>query len=376
MTVASLGPNQVAAPTPPAKVDVMLHDGPLLAVPASFVGLHLNRWPSGDPTSRPPSFAYGTVRSLNYDPAGPGGVSWYDVNPAPGVYDWARLDQWVATHHANGKQLIYTLYGTPQWASSRPGTLDPYNNPGGDSKPVKLADVAAFVSALVARYNGDGTRRIRYLETWNEPDVNGLPYWRDSAADLAALARTVYQAAKAADPGIIVLGPAWVDFNADRTPINKVWQFMEASDGAGGQGKQWMDAFAWHHYDYGFDIREMVSQVTWLKQLLGNVGRGQLPIFLTEVGGWQWNDAWPSAQDKARQIQRWMMVAAATGMQTIGLYMHESMAHLGDPSSHPEIAAAIQEVGRLLAGQSIARAALLEDRRIWVAFANGTTLVR
>ena len=366
----------VPPPDPPAAVAVEITAGAAVAVPADFVGLHINRWPSGDPVSAPPAYGYGTVRSLNYDPAGAGGVSWYDVNPARGVYQWTRLDQWVQAHHAAGKRLVYTVYGTPAWASTRPGTPDPYGMPGGDSRPADLADLRAFVAALVARYNGDGTRRLQHVEIWNEPDLSGLSYWRDGPEDLAALARAVYQAAKAADPGIVVLGPAWVDFAAERSASNKVRRFMAASDGAGGTGGQWMDAFAWHHYDYRFDIADLVAHQAWVRELLALAGRPGLPSYLTEIGGWQWRADSPTVADQARQIQRWLMVAAAGGQRVAALYMHEVLAHLGDPSTRPAIADAIQAAGQQLAGRTITRGALLADGRIWLAFGDGGTMLR
>ena len=72
--------------------------------------------------------------------------------------------------------------------------------------------VEKFVDALVRRYNGDGVRRIQKFEIWNEPNFQGYAYWRNSAADLAAVGRTVYQTAKAVDPGIQVLWPAFVEW--------------------------------------------------------------------------------------------------------------------------------------------------------------------
>ncbi|HVL57418.1 MAG TPA: hypothetical protein VM491_13005 [Burkholderiaceae bacterium] len=368
----------VPPPSPPAAVKKTILSGAPVVVPAKFVGMHVNRWPSGDPVSSPPSYQFGTIRSLNYDPAGPDdGVFWRNIQKTQNSWAWSNLDQWVDTWHAQGKDLMYSFYGTPQWASTRPGQMDPYNAYGGDSKPTDLAHVRTFITELVKRYNGNGTRKIKYLEVWNEPDTgNGMPYWRDSISDLAALARAVYQAAKAVDPGIIVLGPAWVDsFNQFRADERFVG-FANASDQAGGTGKQWMDAVAWHHYDYSFNIEDLVDQIGYIKTALQKAGQAHLPMHLTEIGGMDWSSSWPSTADKTRQIQRWMMVAAATGQKSISLYMHDTMSHLGNPAGNTTISSGIQEMYQALTGKTITAAALLSDNSVWLAFGDGSTLRR
>ncbi|HVL57419.1 MAG TPA: hypothetical protein VM491_13010 [Burkholderiaceae bacterium] len=352
--------------------------GAPVTVPPNFVGMHVNRWPSGDPVSALPTYQFGTVRSLNYDPAGQDeGVFWRNIQKKPDVWDWAALDQWVQTYHGLGKDLIYSFYGTPDWASTRPSVTDLYGRPGGDSKPTDLAHVRTFITELVKRYNGDGARRIKYLEVWNEPDTgNGMPYWRDSISDLAALARAVYQAAKAVDPGIIVLGPAWVDAFDQFRANERFVGFANASDQSGGSGKQWMDAVAWHHYDYAMNIQHLVEQIHHIRAALQQAGQDHLPMYLTEIGGEAWTASSPSVSDKTRQIQRWMMVAAAAGQQMIGLYMHDTMSHLGDPAREPAIATGIQEMHAALVGKTITAGALLEDGSVWLAFADGSTLRR
>ncbi len=87
-----------------------------VAVPTTFSGLHSHRWPVG--SSPAPTYGYGTVRSLNFDPNDDLGILWYGINKADGQYDWSKMDQWVQTHYSAGKQLVYSLYGTPAWCSS------------------------------------------------------------------------------------------------------------------------------------------------------------------------------------------------------------------------------------------------------------------
>ena len=99
-----------------------------VAVPTTFSGLHSHRWPGG--SSPAPTYGYGTVRSLNFDPADNLGILWYGINKADGQYDWSKMDQWVQTHYSAGKQLVYSLYGTPAWCSSNTSTTR-HVQPGG-----------------------------------------------------------------------------------------------------------------------------------------------------------------------------------------------------------------------------------------------------
>jgi hypothetical protein len=377
-TSASAGKPPAAAPlvpvsqlAPPATIKTDLLEGKSVAVPPNFVGTHLNRWPSGEPVSRPPTYGYGTVRSLNYDPSDDIGVFWRDTNPARGVYRWNKLDQWVGTFHGMGKDLIYSFYGTPRWASSRPNVKDLYNQHGGNSKPRDWNDITVFVKALIERYNGDGVRRLKYIEVWNEPDFIGSDYWLDTASDLATLTRVVNQAAKSVDPGIIVLGPAWVNIN-ENTP--KIEAFAKASDGAGGTGRQWIDGFAWHHYDWSASIDDLVFRTRWARTYMKRAGWEGMPMYMTEIGGWNWTATSPTNAVKARTIQRWLMVMAAMDQKVAAMYMHDHMEHLGDPSINPDISDAIQRVSAAVTGKTITQAALLTNGTVWLVFSDGTQL--
>ncbi len=48
------------------------------------------------------------------------GVSWAALEPAPGSFNWAILDQEVAAAEAAGAEVTLTLGMTPTWASSQP----------------------------------------------------------------------------------------------------------------------------------------------------------------------------------------------------------------------------------------------------------------
>ncbi len=351
--------------------DRAIVEGAPVVVPKDFVGIHIHRWPhkwrAEDLVSPAPTYRYGTVRSLNYD-----GIAWRDIHLDRNEYDWRHLDKWVDHHAKAGKTLVFTFYGTPNRFSTRPQQLDPYYYPGGDSKPESLDVVSEFVAALVKRYNGGGTRKLQYLEIWNEPDFHGGRYWRDSAADLAALCRAAYQAAKAADPGIVVMSPPFNDLFEGPKAYKKVVDWANASDGAGGTGRQWADVMAFHYYHYWDENPvEMLDLIEGMRLTRAEIGRPNWDLYLTEIGDNKtWTNLSPSLEVKARTIRRWMLLGAAGGVKMLGLYSHE-LNHLGNPAQNAPIARAIDEMYAMLSGATITAGTLYKDGRVEVTFAGG-----
>ena len=344
--------------------------GPVL-VPATFTGLHSHRWPGGSASA--PTYGYGTVRSLNYDPADTLGVHWYAINKADNVYDWSKMDQWVNTHYAAGKQLMYTFYGTPAWCASNMSQRDPYNRYGGDSAPSSLSCVQKYIDALVRRYNGDGVRRLHYIEIWNEPTFGGISYWRGSATQLAQLGRTVYQTAKAIDPGIKVLWPSFVEWYSGV----QVWadniEYGNASDGAGGTGKDWADGFAFHYYSYSTNMTSLMDNQESVRKTMQALGKSW-DTYNTEMGFGDGYAATLSTDVKATLIRRWMALSAAYGNKVAILYSHDG-SNLGSPATNPAIAAAANDAHVRLAGKTIREAGVLTDGRVFVVFGDNSTWI-
>jgi hypothetical protein len=86
---------------------------------------------------------------------------------------WQELDFVIKTHAAAGRDIYFTIYGTPSWAARAPFIM----SQGGVAPSAPVAnteDLALFVKALIARYNYAGSPApIRYLEVWNEPNFRG-----------------------------------------------------------------------------------------------------------------------------------------------------------------------------------------------------------
>jgi hypothetical protein len=177
------------------------------------------------------------------------------------------------------------------------------------SMPAKRADFAAFAGALVRSLPG-----VRDVVVGNEPNLSTFwkPQFGGGGRDLAArayadlLARS-YDAIKAVDPGVRVLGGALSPRGADRPggsrPTHSPTAFIRdlgAAYRASGRSKPLMDAFAFHPYmqasripptaahpqNTSITVADYPKLVALLKEAFeGTAQPGErLPIYYTEFG--------------------------------------------------------------------------------------------
>ncbi len=353
--------------------------GTPVKVPRDFVGMHAHRWPAGTPASAPPSYHFGAARSHDHD-----GVSWNQIHKGPGSYSWEALDRWVAVHNDARRTLIYTLYGTPAWLAERVDTQDLYGRPGGAAAPRNLAPLAEFIGALLRRYNVDAHRRIHFIETWNEPHFSGdtKDFWWGTAEQLVGVGRTVYLAAKAVDPRVRLLSPGFAgDLTGAlslRLPMlasakrSSLYQYLVASDGHGGSGSKWCDGIAFHTYNsplQGENAGYLLG-VAKLQKML-SLMRITLPLYNTECGfiaPHPFRDLSP--EEQGLQLKRLGAVQAALGVQGLYFYSHDD-DFVGNPSKHPEIARAIDELHSSIAGATLHQVTFRPDGAIYVVTDSG-----
>ena len=133
---------------------------------------------------------------------------WYEIEPEPGVFwdtkwnvsTWEKYDRIVELARQRDIEIIARLDKPPRWARAGQPNLDQCP----DGPPTHYEDYARFVEAVVTRYRG----KIRYIQIWNEPNLRNE--WGCQPIDPAAFTRLLalaYQAAKRADPTVLVLMP-------------------------------------------------------------------------------------------------------------------------------------------------------------------------
>lgn len=145
-------------------------------------------------------------------------IRWLSIEPERGAeYDWSEFDGQVLEAARHGIEIVATVHGTPDWATSMDPRRDrPHRQ--APPRPRFYPDYAAHLRAMVARYGpgGDIWRErpdaralpIRAWEVHNEPNTAG--YWTAGEPDpvqYARLALASARAIKAVDPGAeVVIG--------------------------------------------------------------------------------------------------------------------------------------------------------------------------
>ncbi|WP_334107017.1 endo-1,4-beta-xylanase [Methylobacillus sp.] len=197
---------------------------------------------------------------------------WADIAPKAGVWNFDRLDAYVAKAQANGAEILYTLGSTPQWASARPYEVCPYGF-GCSAEPVRLAHWEEYVRRVVTRYKG----RIKAYEIWNEPKFSDIPrdrgahaFFTGSVKDMVALASSAYKIIKEIDPDALVLTPGFTN-GADRLDM-----YLKAG------GVSYVDGITYHFY--ASSAKEMFSHIHQVRQVMENNGVSHLPLWNTEDG--------------------------------------------------------------------------------------------
>ncbi|MBU6245103.1 MAG: OmpA family protein [Actinomycetales bacterium] len=191
------------------------------------------------------------------------GVTWKDVNPAPGSFTWTALDAQVAKAEASGAKAFLVLGMTPAWAATNPSAGDPRWGAGTASPPRDINDWKAYVTAVVDRYGS----RIAGYETWNEANLS--TFWTGTPDQMADLTAAAYQIIKAKQPDAIVTLPS-VTLRLRPSMRRFVMPFLAA---LGSRGNPF-DAFAIHSYPAGnLGPADRVNDIVyWQSTVVDQVG--------------------------------------------------------------------------------------------------------
>lgn len=307
-----------------APLAVNYHNLPLTA---DVFGMHFLYYPLGSTT--PSSTQYGICRSHDWNGAATSSFAltkWCTVETSDGVYDWTRIDAWVAQQRSLGKKMLLTIDGTPAWAVATPGasvgiyrTLAGATIPGSNLPPDDLSKWSRWCTAVATRYGGTD---VAY-EIWNEPHFPGSPtvYWNSTATALATMMRLAYQAIKAAAPSAIVVSPS-----CDVNTVH-LMQLLDASDGAGGTGVQWFDVLGFHFYQLInglLSVENVLEQYRQIKTALVARGRSSVPIWNTETGIMSSGLQNSTDAQRRKYIRKFVFSHLAAGCEKTFFYCYDS----------------------------------------------------
>lgn len=239
-------------------------------VPGSFFGTHAHMdWRGenvGVGLARRAGMRWYRLHDFNHH------TQWIHCEPEKkGEFVWA--DEEIEDLHRRGFELVGTLVRTPKWA----GREYPEEKPAilQARVPRELAWYADYVRVVVPRYKA----LIRHWELWNEP--YGWGFWAGTPEEYVELERLGYEAAREANPECRVLGLCVY-------PGAKDW--IGAAVAAGGLDH--LDVLSYHVYispgmtepDAGSGRSYLEEQVRYLRGLLREKGRGEVPIWNSEGG--------------------------------------------------------------------------------------------
>lgn len=200
------------------------------------------------------------------------GTLWSEIAILPGQWKYDRIDAYVEQANAHHADVLYTLGGTPRWASARPEEKCPYGF-GCAAEPVKMAHWEEYVRRVVQRYRG----RIKAYELWNEPSFSDIPRDRNTAGfytgsidHMVEMARIARKVLDENDPAALLSTPGFVN-GSDRLEL-----FLAAG------GKKYVQAIAYHFYSE--DPERFVRQVVEVRNIMKHQGLEKLPLWNTETG--------------------------------------------------------------------------------------------
>lgn len=209
-------------------------------------------------------------------------VTWKDLEPSKGNYDFTRLDQYVAYAQSHHVQLTLSLAFSPTWASARPTEASVYGNDGAAAEPADFQDWRDYVTTVANRYND----KIFYYEIWNEPNIS-LQY-SGTEDQLIELTKEAYQIVKQINPNNKIIMPSCV--TASSTSGLTYFDDLIVKGIA-----QWVDVIGYHFYTLTApDVMNMpemmIPDVTHVKNKLTSAGITK-ELWNTESGWWIRNEA-------------------------------------------------------------------------------------
>ncbi len=281
-----------------------------------------------------PSIPIGALRLMGDD------VTWADLEPTLGTFDFSLLDSLIAGAHQYGvPDLIETLVKTPTWASTNPydtACSDYLSRPGGCDPPSDLNSDGTgadqywkdFVTAVVQHVCVPAPCSIQNWEIWNEP--NAKNFWTGTPQQLVRLTQDASQIIKSINPNLTVISPPPAGAgDPSSTGDSYLQSFLQAGGG------QYVDVIGFHGYLEPSNVTQpqlLVSGLTSLLQTRSNLALGSKPLWDTE-GSWAKNANLPDPDMDAAFLATYYLLQA-TSVQRFYWYAYDyPEGELYDPAS-------------------------------------------
>jgi hypothetical protein len=330
-----------------------------------------------------------TAKTIRLHDMAAGKSRWQFIQPTANTWDWVDLDAAVNAHYAAGRDIIFTLFATPDWASARPTERNIYSDQPGEqiqynrgiaAEPLDMANWDTFCTTLATRYLG----KIKYYEVWNEPNwhndgtgpgANTDCFFTGTFAKLAEMTRRANQAIKAVDPTAKILCPPVQGWTTTSGSSDSYFTgMMSASDGATGTMKDWVDIVAVHLYlptpNRVQDLAGMIGRINACKTTAGVSG---LPTWDTESAPIGPDVSAINDPQSRNLVARMLLAMAAKGIARTCYYMYDH-GTMGLSGRVFLLRERERIIGELRSG-TISGVSMLSDGRVVFASSSGQTVL-
>lgn len=194
-------------------------------------------------------------------------VTWADLEPEQGRWNWNHLDRIVANAKGTGAELLLPLQGTPDWAASDPASVGAYGK-GANTAPARMSDWIDYVRAVATRYKGV----ISAYEVWNEPNLTR--FFNGSPRQMAVLTRNAAQAIRQVDPAARIVCSG----------ITGNYGLTWFKDYLAAGADKYCDIIAYHFYVQHGAPEKMAPLIADVKKTLAGAGIAERALWNTETG--------------------------------------------------------------------------------------------
>ena len=175
------------------------------------------------PSENPLYYEGFTDLKVDFDRPHIGPFVWEQVEPTKGSYDWSSIDAWVEASQTNNVRIVATIWPYAGWDQEFWRNQSGWERAEGfedqliDSryKPNDVDAYKAWVTAMVERYDGDGTDDmpdltlpIKHWEILNEPessDWEGVNFFKGTASDFFDVLNWTSESIRGADSEAVIL---------------------------------------------------------------------------------------------------------------------------------------------------------------------------
>jgi hypothetical protein len=230
-------------------------------------------------------------------------VTWRDVEPQPGMRNWAFDDALITDIAAAGLKPSPLIFGVPGWVSPHPARPPIYTAAQRDAW-------SRFLTDFAARYGQGGAfwrqhPELPYVpltdwEVWNEPNLNGFWDGQPSPRRYLSLLELTRDGLRGGDPAArIVVGGI---FPHPRPKYGvSVESFLNRLYRANG-ARAAFDAVALH--PYSMKPKEVLETCREVRKLMAKHHDRGTPLWITELGWTTSGARWASSPFRASEAKQ------------------------------------------------------------------------